>query len=137
MNNTMNKPPLRYSKQRELIYDYLLKSKAHPSAEMIYKDLSKNHPNLSLGTVYRNLNLLLTLGKIQLISTVNNVERYDARCDTHAHFICNKCNAVIDIQNMDTEAVLNACCLEKDNNVTSINLVFSGICKNCLNKSST
>lgn len=55
-------PVKRYSRQRELIYRALLASKAHPTADMVYQMLKPENPNLSLGTVYRNLNLLAEEG---------------------------------------------------------------------------
>ena len=82
-------PVKRYSRQRELIYRTLKASHEHPTAEMIYQALKPTNPNLSLGTVYRNLNLLVEEGIIARMSF--QVERYDADLSPHAHFACSCC----------------------------------------------
>lgn len=81
----------RYSRQRELIYQCLLHTDQHPTAEMIYSWLKPENPNLSLGTVYRNLNLLSEEGII--VRMPFPVERYDAVKEPHPHFRCRKCGA--------------------------------------------
>ena len=97
MGMTASRPKIRYSKQREQIYEYLCASKEHPSADVIYEDLREKINNLSLGTVYRNLKVLEELGKIQRVATLQHAERYDARCDTHAHFTCSCCSRIFDL----------------------------------------
>jgi Fur family transcriptional regulator, peroxide stress response regulator len=132
MNLEPNAQKLRYSKQREQIYKYLLNSKEHPSADMIYKGLFNDVPNLSLATVYRNLRLLEELGKIQCVAIADNAERYDARCDVHAHFVCTKCGAVKDLDSIDMEGVKNFCSLGDRVSITGIKLVIDGLCENCI-----
>ena len=75
----------RYSHQREQIYNYLLHTCEHPSAETIYASLKPQIPDLSLGTVYRNLKLLEELGKVRRVTSFQGSERYDAICGDHAH----------------------------------------------------
>lgn len=82
---------MRNSATRNSIYEYLCGTKAHPSAEMIYLDLRVKNPNLSFGTVYRNLKQLEETGRIIRVCTVNNRERYDVDCSEHLHFACAKC----------------------------------------------
>lgn len=78
----------RYSRQRELIYAALKGTDQHPTAEMIYQWLKPENPNLSLGTVYRNLNLLADEGAIARMAFP--VERYDAETRPHPHFCCQR-----------------------------------------------
>ena len=94
---------LRYSQQRENIYQYLLASRIHPSAEMIYTDLKEEHPDLSLGTVYRNLKLLEELGKVRRVTSHQGSDRYDAICGDHAHFVCQGCGAILDMDGVNAE----------------------------------
>lgn len=122
---------LRYSKQREQIYEYLCASKAHPSADMIYEDLRGEISNLSLGTVYRNLKLLESLGKIQRVATFQNVERYDARCDSHAHFLCERCGRVYDLSVVREQVMKEACGVADNVLVRQINVNFGGVCEHC------
>lgn len=87
----------RYSRQREMILEYLSHTTAHPTAETIYGDLKPECPSLSLATVYRNLNLLVNTGKIIKLDTGENVDRFDANTNNHYHFVCTACHTVSDI----------------------------------------
>ena len=79
---------LRHSHQRERILEYLCQSQEHPSAEQVYQDLRPEIPGLSLGTVYRNLQALVTEGKVRKIDMPQGGARYDRVEDDHAHFVC-------------------------------------------------
>lgn len=133
---TETKQKMRYSKQREQIYDYLRASKAHPSAEMIYEDIRHTNAHLSLGTVYRNLKLLEELGKIQRVTSLRSTERYDARCDTHAHFACDSCGSVFDLSIVDVQEAQHACGVDNFVQVLRVNITFGGLCDSCLQKAS-
>ena len=65
-------------RKRNAILAYLRQTEDHPSAEMVYNQLKPEIPDLSLGTVYRNLSMFKTNGEIISIGTVNGVERFDA-----------------------------------------------------------
>ena len=86
----------RYSRQRELIYQALCQTDEHPTAEMVYRWLKPENPALSLGTVYRNLNLLADEGVIRRMAFP--VERYDAKTAPHPHFCCDQCGGVYDLE---------------------------------------
>lgn len=88
---------MKYSRQREMILQYLLDKKNHPTAEQIYTDLKQEAPALSLATVYRNLNLLCAMGRAQKLDTGESVDRFDADISSHAHFVCESCGRVTDI----------------------------------------
>ena len=120
----------RYSKQRELIYQCLMDTREHPTAEMLYHWLKPENPSLSLGTVYRNLNLLADEGLITRMPFP--IERYDANTRPHSHFRCRKCGAVYDLEGVEYDAALD----EKvgvlnGHQVDRHDLVFSGICTHC------
>ena len=121
---------LRYSDMRNTIYKYLCGTKEHPSAEMIYLDLRESNPNLSFGTVYRNLKQLVETGRVIRVSTVNNRERYDANCSDHLHFACEKCGRVIDLMDADMATAVTACGLPNGIKLRSI----YGICEACSDK---
>lgn len=87
---------MRITKQKNLILEIVNNSKEHLSVEEIYKLTRKEIPNISLGTVYRNLNLLLNNGNIRKIK-LNGIDHYDSIKKFHNHFICNKCNRIYDI----------------------------------------
>lgn len=121
---------MRNSKQRDLILHVINSSYTHPTAEEIYEVALKTIPNISLGTVYRNLDVLQGQGSIRRIKLENNTYRYDRACNNHAHFICNKCQGITDILE-DLFQNLNEI---SGNKVLSYDIIFKGICKNCLKK---
>ena len=88
---------LRYSKQRESIKNYLCGREDHPTADMIYTSIREEYPNISLGTIYRNLSLLVEIGEIQKITT-DGADRFDARVTPHNHFVCRRCGRVMDLK---------------------------------------
>ena len=123
-----------FSKQRKAIVDFLLTRKDHPTAEIIYSEVKKDYPNLSLGTVYRNLNLLTEMGTIRQLFAADDTSHYDADTSDHQHFICKSCGAVIDIF-LDNEALLKKINNEAANafkgTIEKNDIYFYGTCKNC------
>ena len=125
---------LRYSHQREMIYQYLMRTQEHPSAEMVYDALRDEIKGLSLGTVYRNLRLLEDLGKVRRVASYNGTERYDACCGDHVHFICQSCGTVHDVPEAELEQVRGVINLPEGYQLGQLNLTISGLCPECLNK---
>ena len=89
---------IKFSRQRESIKNNLMGRTDHPTAETVYSDIRQEYPNISLGTVYRNLSLLADLGEIQKISTENGPDRFDGNPKPHYHFFCTNCNSVLDLK---------------------------------------
>ena len=87
---------MRYSKQRETIHHIIANTKSHPTADWIYQESKKKIPNISLGTVYRNLKSLEKSGQIIAIPTGNAV-RYDGNIEKHNHLKCTECNELVDV----------------------------------------
>lgn len=121
----------RYSRQRELIYQALCGTTEHPTADMVYQWLKPENPNLSLGTVYRNLNLLADEGTI--IRMPFPVERYDANVKPHPHFRCRCCGAVSDLD-LPYDSALDAQVNALGHQVEQHSVLFSGVCINCTEK---
>jgi Fur family peroxide stress response transcriptional regulator len=86
------------SKQRERILELLRSTERHPTASWIYDKLKSEFPDLSLGTVYRNLNILIELDLIRKIDFGATFDRYDANTSPHYHFICEKCGSITDLK---------------------------------------
>ena len=118
----------RYSRQRELIYQTVRASKAHPTAEMVYAALKPEHPNLSLGTVYRNLHLLSHEGKLRRMPFP--VERFDGMVEPHSHFCCEKCGQVSDVEG-NYDSALDAAAQELGHRVDRHEIVYYGLCAQC------
>lgn len=125
----------KHFRKRDAILSCLRASKAHPSAETLFTLLKPQIPDLSMGTVYRNLNLFKQQGLAASVATVNGVERFDGNTCPHVHFICNDCSAVMDLEAMEVPASLVStaagCCGAQ---VTGAQLSFTGICQTCLSK---
>lgn len=85
------------SRQRERILNVLKGTGAHPTASWIYDKLKGEFPDLSMGTVYRNLNILKEQGLIRKIDFGSTFDRYDANTAPHYHFICERCGSIIDL----------------------------------------
>ena len=92
----------RFSHQREEIYQAVYASREHPTAEMLYNQLKPDYPELSLGTVYRNLGVLVEEGLVVSVGHINGQERYDAITCSHPHFVCKNCHRVMDLELPDT-----------------------------------
>lgn len=121
---------MRNSKQRDLVLEIINNSKSHPTAIEIYNAARNIIKNISLGTVYRNINLLETQGKIKRIKMKDNIDRFDNCLSKHAHFICLKCSKIIDIE----KDFLNEYSSILGNKILESEVNFKGICKDCLKK---
>lgn len=122
------------SRQRASIQRYLHTHRTHPTAETVYQDIRQEFPNISLGTVYRNLNLLADLGEILRISPGNGPDRYDANVCPHYHFICENCGNVLDVE-MEAQLWLNDAANKFiEGSVTNHVTHFYGLCPECQNK---
>jgi Fe2+ or Zn2+ uptake regulation protein len=122
---------MRMTRQRAVILEELKNSDAHPSADELYQMVRKKLPRISLGTVYRNLEILSELGKIQKLELSGTLKRYDGDPRRHYHIRCVQCNSVANAP----LAPLNQ--LEDELYKTTVfeiighNLEFTGLCQNC------
>ena len=124
---------LKYSRQRESIKVCLQGRKDHPTADMLYTDVRKEFPNISLGTVYRNLSLLSELGEIKRLTTGDGPDRFDGDTSTHHHFICRKCHCVTDLTMRDISEIKNVAAENFRGTIEDYSVNFYGICENCKN----
>ena len=122
----------RFSKKRQAIYDALFASREHPSAESVYQSLKPEYPDLSLGTVYRNIKNMVSSGDVICVGTVEGKERYDAHIEPHAHLVCRSCGTVLDIDITDAMALqCQATARENDIDLDLRSLHFAGLCHQC------
>lgn len=128
---------LRYSRQRESIKNYLSSSCEHPSADTVYQHVKEEFPNISLGTVYRNLKLLCDIGEVIKISSPDGIDRFDGFIQPHNHFFCTCCRQILDLElDMAEIARLNQAAAEHfDGQIESSNTIFYGRCSECKTKS--
>ncbi len=124
---------LRMTRQRRVILEELRKVRTHPSADEIYAKVRKRLPRISLGTIYRNLELLAASGEIKRLDSGSHVKRFDGRADDHYHIRCLKCDRLVDTlfhPGVDLD--------ERAKGVTDFMIIghkleFVGICPKCQN----
>lgn len=125
---------LKYSRQRESIKNSLMSRHDHPTADTLYMSIREEFPNISLGTVYRNLNLLVELGEIRKLSCGEGADRFDADTNPHYHFVCSHCGEVIDLPMETLEAMNEAAQTYCHGQIESHITYFYGTCEHCLKK---
>jgi len=127
----------RNSRQRDTILEELRKVRNHPTAAVLYDTVRKRIPNISLGTVYRNLDQMAKKGIIQKLEISGGETRFDGDVDSHYHITCTECGRVDDVLDLSYE--------EKKNDMAKIingyqvggyHMNFFGICSECLGRRS-
>ena len=125
-------PATKQFRKRNAILAYLRSTDVHPSADMVYAHLKPEIPDLSLGTVYRNLSMFRQQGTIVSVGTVNGVERFDGNTVPHVHFICTGCSAVMDMPQMQVpQQMALSAAAELGGIVETCQLTFTGLCREC------
>ncbi len=120
-----------YSRQREAILDVLRSTDTHPTAAWIYERVRERIPNISLGTVYRNLSALSQSGEILSINVGDGQEHYDGDNSSHIHLHCRCCGSINDLELMN-DPLKNLADELGFKSETSVYLIY-GACKNCKN----
>ncbi len=126
-------PTKKHFRKRDAILTCLRQTKTHPSADWIYQELKPQIPDLSLGTVYRNLTLFKEQGLAVSLGTVGGIERFDGCTEPHVHLVCAHCGSVLDLE----EICIPASLVENAGRFGKINachVTFHGTCQSCLNK---
>jgi Fur family peroxide stress response transcriptional regulator len=125
-------PVRKHSRKRDAILACLRGTTCHPPAEWVYRQLKPELPDLSLGTVYRNLALFKQEGTIESVGIVDGLERFDGRIAPHCHFVCLGCGAVIDVETTELSGELvELAGRETGGQVTSYRLNYFGFCEKC------
>jgi Fur family peroxide stress response transcriptional regulator len=123
---------MNYSRQRESIKEYLMSTKEHPTADVIYQHVKEENPKISLGTVYRNLTLLVDLGEVRKISTGDGTDHFDADTSAHSHYFCRCCHRLMDVDVTPSVDQILAASSAGIGTVEQASLLFTGICKDCV-----
>ena len=122
---------LRMTRQRQVILEELRATDQHPSADDLYSRVKQKLPRISLGTVYRNLEILTELGEIQTIASAGNLKRFDGKAHNHYHMRCLGCDGLFDAPLEVIDALERALQKKTDFRVLSHHLEFVGFCRNC------
>ena len=122
----------KYSRQRECILKNLQSRRDHPTADMVYESVQIEEPNISLGTVYRNLSFLAENGQILKISTGIGPDHFDGFTEAHNHFVCRKCGRVLDLDYVADEKIIAEASKNFNGEIKGDDLQFYGTCEDCL-----
>ena len=128
-----SEPAVKYrmTKQKRVILDVLKATKSHPTADWVYERVKKKIPNISLGTVYRNLNILKSQGEIIELSYGKGFSRYDGNSSNHYHFTCESCGKVLDVETPLTLSLGEEVSRDMGVKVDRHRLEFYGTCGDC------
>lgn len=122
----------KFSRQREAIKTYLSNTTSHPTAEIIYENIKLSYPKISLGTVYRNLNLLVEQGEILKLSCGDGSDHFDGNPLPHNHFICDCCGGVSDLDMEPIDYIQEAASANFNGKIRGYITYFLGTCPKCL-----
>ena len=121
---------MRKSRQRDAILAYVKGSVEHPTADMIYEAVKNEIPNISLGTVYRNLSQLVDEGFITVVETSDKKVHYEGNLNEHVHLLCKNCCNITDVF---MKSLVPDVFGETGFRIESQKTVYYGICKECQN----
>ena len=128
---------LKYSRQREAIKEFMMTRKDHPTADIVYMNVRKEFPNISLGTVYRNLTLLSDMGELLRLRVGDGVDHFDTTTTPHYHFICTDCGAVTDLELPIMHSIDTVADESFGGRIVGHVTYFYGTCEHCLKKTSS
>ena len=124
----------KYSRQREAIKEFMMTRKDHPTADVVYMNVRKEFPNISLGTVYRNLTLLSEMGELLRLRVGDGVDHFDATTTPHYHFICQDCGTVTDLEIPIMHSIDTVADESFGGRIDGHVTYFYGTCEHCLKK---
>ncbi len=125
-------PPIRMTKQRQVILEELCKVTSHPTADEMYHMIRKRLPKISLGTVYRNLEILSELGMVLKLDVGGTQKRFDGNVANHYHVRCTECGCVGDLHMSTDHALEQKAQSLTDFQIKRHSLEFIGVCPECL-----
>ena len=121
----------RNTKQREAILKILQNIRSHPTADQIYDEVRKDIPDISKGTVYRNLQVLAANGAISVLNINGTQSRYEEKQDGHYHFRCEECKRVFDLDEPIDKDLDERIARKTGFIVSNHQMEFRGLCKEC------
>lgn len=124
---------MNYSQQRNCILNIVVSNPIHPTVEQVYEIARRSYPNISLGTVYRNLNQLSEHGILKKICSSYGSVRFDGRTDPHFHMVCTHCGKVFDVELEELLSIKEKLSDMYGFDVINYEVSIQGICKECKN----
>jgi Fur family peroxide stress response transcriptional regulator len=121
----------RRSRQRDTILRVVMNTKSHPRADWIYDQVRQEIPNISLGTVYRNLKSLAEAGEIQQLDIAGSTCRFDGNTESHYHFRCKKCGRMLDLDEPVDRSIEERIAQKTGFKITQQRVELLGLCTEC------
>lgn len=128
---------VRRSKKRDAMLELLRSTTCHPSADWVHRQLRQQYPDISLGTVYRNLKQLTEEGLVRSVGVIGGQERFDGCLTPHSHFICNHCGQMVDLPDCVPADAVGLLGKEYGFTAQSCEVHIYGICSDCAKRSAS
>ena len=127
-------PKTRMTNQRRIILEELRKVDTHPTVDELYTIVKARMPHISLGTVYRNLDLLAEMGEVLKIDSAGNMRRFDGRIEPHRHVRCHVCGRVADVFTDGKDEPAIDTLRVPGFRITTVRVEYDGVCEECERK---
>ena len=127
-------PKTRMTNQRRIILEELRKVDTHPTVDELYTIVKARMPHISLGTVYRNLDLLADMGEVLKIDSAGTMRRFDGRVEPHRHVRCQGCGKVADVFTDEAVGPGIGALRVPGFRITTVRVDYDGICEECERK---
>jgi Fe2+ or Zn2+ uptake regulation protein len=123
---------LAFTFQRQVIYEAVVNSREHPTPELIYEQVRRRIPSISLGTIYKNVKTFLDSGVLKEVTLHHGSLRLESNMTPHHHLVCSSCKAIFDIEESAVEPVqLPAAGVPAGFSIKQCRVEFAGVCKSC------
>lgn len=129
----MNPPLQRMTRQRSVILDTLMSMRSHPTADELYAVVRRQLPSVSLGTIYRNLDLLSRAGQVRRLDSGGSQARFDAELEPHHHVRCSACGRVDDVAVTPDDQIPRPAESMHGFHITGYRIEYDGYCPDCRN----
>lgn len=131
----MNPPQQRMTRQRSVILDTLMSMRSHPTADELYDMVRRQLPSVSLGTIYRNLDVLARSGRVRKLEAGGSQARFDAELEPHHHVRCGACGRVDDVAITQESRMARPEQSMHGFSITGYRIEYDGYCPDCRNGS--
>jgi Fur family peroxide stress response transcriptional regulator len=121
----------RKSKRKDAILKVVMNTNSHPRADWVYEQVRKEIPNISMGTVYRNLKSLAEAGEIYQLELAGSTSRFDGNMESHYHFRCKKCGDMFDLDEPVDRSIEKRIAQKTGFKITQQRLELLGLCTKC------
>ncbi len=121
----------RQTRQRAAVYAVVSAAHDHPTAEQVHARVRRRLPQVSLGTVYRNLEMLAAQQRVRVVHLADHATRYDGMLEEHDHFLCERCGMVTDLLRPQRIRASSVKLAEAGYTVRTQAVTFYGVCPKC------